>query len=113
MLGQHLPWKMTVQGLPTKKVACMQSHCSCHGVMNTCRCNAVGGVQELHTRYYEPLARIASSLEEIVQGPPMKKLLFMTDSAAIDNELKPHWEVGHLLPLENLMSHVDDHASYW
>ena len=48
--------------------------------------------QELHQRYYEPLARIAGSLDEIVQGPPMKKLLFMTDPAVIDTQLKPLWQ---------------------
>ena len=56
----------------------------------------LGCMQELHQRYYEPLARIAPSLEEIVQGPPMKKLLFMTDPAVIENDLKPLWEVSHL-----------------
>ena len=53
--------------------------------------------QELHQRYYEPLARIASSLDEIVQGPPLKKLLFMTDPAVIDTQLKPLWQ-ARLIP---------------
>ena len=53
--------------------------------------------QELHQRYYEPLARIAGSLDEIVQGPPMKKLLFMTDPAVIDTQLKPLWQ-ARLIP---------------
>ena len=54
-------------------------------------------MQELHQRYYEPLARIAPSLEEIVQGPPVKKLLFMTDPAVIRDDLKPLWEASRLL----------------
>ena len=49
-------------------------------------------VQELHQRYYEPLARIAGSLDEVVQGPPLKKLLFMTDPDVIDTQLKPLWQ---------------------
>ena len=53
-------------------------------------------MQELHQRYYEPLARIAPSLEEILQGPPVKKLLFMTDPAIIDDHLKSLWEVSQL-----------------
>lgn len=53
-------------------------------------------MQELHTRYYEPLARIAPSLEDILQGPPVKKLLFMTDPAVIDSDLKPLWQARHL-----------------
>lgn len=60
---------------------------------------AGGAMQELHQRYYEPLARIAPSLEEILQGPPVKKLLFMTDPSAIDNKLKPLWEVSRPLHL--------------
>lgn len=59
------------------------------------RCDGVHVSQELHHRYYEPLARIASSVEEIVNGPPMKKLLFMTDPAAIDSEFRPLWEARH------------------
>ncbi len=45
--------------------------------------------------YYEPLARVAQSLEEIVQGPPVKKLLFMTDPRIVDAQLKPDWGVRH------------------
>ena len=52
--------------------------------------------QELHTRYYEPLARIAPSLEDILQGPPVKKLLFMTDPAVINSDLKPQWQARRL-----------------
>lgn len=50
--------------------------------------------QELHAVYYEPLAGVAASVEDILQGPPVKKLLFMTDAGRVDAELKPHWMVG-------------------
>lgn len=66
-------------------------------------------MQELHQRYYEPLARIAPSLEDIVQGPPVKKLLFMTDPTIIDDNVKPLWEVSYLdhLPLSLCMSTLE------
>lgn len=54
----------------------------------------VGVLQELHERYYEPLPDVASSLAELLDGPPVKKLLFMTDPAIVDGQLKPFWEVG-------------------
>ena len=44
-------------------------------------------------RYYEPLARVASSVEEVVSGPPLRKLLFMTSPHVVDRHLRPHWEV--------------------
>lgn len=45
-------------------------------------------------RYYEPLAQVAGSVEEVLAGPPLRKLLFMTEPHLVDNHLKPHWEVG-------------------
>lgn len=51
-------------------------------------------MQELHSVYYEPLAQVCPSVEAILAGPPVKKMLFMTDPARVDQELRPHWEVG-------------------
>ncbi|EIE27200.1 HAD-like protein [Coccomyxa subellipsoidea C-169] len=51
-------------------------------------------LQDLHQTYYEPLARVASSLDEILAGPPVKKLLFMTDPSIVDRQLRPHWEAA-------------------
>ena len=51
-------------------------------------------LQELHSVYYEPLAQECPSVEHILAGPPVKKLLFMTDPAHVDEEVRPHWEVG-------------------
>lgn len=48
-------------------------------------------LEELHHRYYEPLARVAGSLEEVLCGPPLRKLLFMTHPRVVDGQLKPHW----------------------
>jgi len=50
-------------------------------------------MQDLHQTYYEPLARVVSSLEDIVEGPPVKKLLFMIDPTIVDGQLRPHWTV--------------------
>ncbi|KAK9806969.1 hypothetical protein WJX72_008996 [[Myrmecia] bisecta] len=49
-------------------------------------------LEELHTRYYEPLSRVAGSLEELLAGPPVKKLLFMTSPERVESLLKPHWK---------------------
>ncbi len=50
-------------------------------------------LQDLHHTYYEPLSRVASSIEEILEGPPAKKLLFMTDPSIVDGQLRPYWTV--------------------
>jgi hypothetical protein len=47
-------------------------------------------LRTLHTTYYEPLAREAS-LETLLAGPAVKKLLFMASPATIDTELRPEW----------------------
>ncbi len=44
-------------------------------------------------RYYEPLADIVPSLAELLAGPPVRKLLFMTDPAVVEAQLKPDWGV--------------------
>ncbi len=41
--------------------------------------------------YYEPLASVKPSIEVLVNGPPVRKLLFMTDPAQVEGLLKPHW----------------------
>lgn len=41
-------------------------------------------------RYYEPLAAVAT-LEEVLRGPALRKLLFMTRPEVVDGHLKPHW----------------------
>ena len=51
--------------------------------------------QELHERYYEPLAAVQDSLEAILSGPPVKKLLFMTDPAVIQSQIIPYWQVSN------------------
>lgn len=42
-------------------------------------------------RYYEPLAHQHSSIEELLLGPSVRKLLFMADPSVVDGLLKPHW----------------------
>lgn len=54
------------------------------------------GLQELHYRYYEPLCQELSSLDKLLAGPPVKKLLFMTDAQAIATQHEPHWKVAYL-----------------
>ena len=49
--------------------------------------------QELHNRYFEPLSEVAPSLAALEAGPPVKKLLFMTDPAVISGHVEPYWEV--------------------
>lgn len=42
-------------------------------------------------RYYEPLAQERSNLQELLHGPAVRKLLFMTDPERVESLLKPHW----------------------
>lgn len=63
-------------------------------------------MQELHERYYEPLAAVQPSLDAILQGPPVKKLLFMTDADVITRQVIPHWQVRHWsVPIFTLCLH--------
>eukprot|EP00892_Ulva_mutabilis_P006781 jgi/Ulvmu1/4475/UM002_0200.1 len=48
-------------------------------------------LKELHTRYYEPLSEVMP-LAELLAGPEVKKLLFMTEPHAIDEVVKPQME---------------------
>jgi hydroxymethylpyrimidine pyrophosphatase-like HAD family hydrolase len=48
-------------------------------------------LEELHARYYEPLARVMPSLEVLLGGAPVRKLLFMADEARVAREIAPHW----------------------
>lgn len=50
--------------------------------------------QELRDVYYEPLARVMPSVNAILDGPPVMKLLFMTDPKVVDAKLKPDWQVA-------------------
>lgn len=61
-------------------------------------CVTIGGmtpeIELLHTRYYEPLAEVTQSVESVVSGPPLRKLLFMTSAEVVSQQLKPDWEVA-------------------
>ena len=48
----------------------------------------------LGCRYYEPLAQVVPCVDDVLSGPPLRKLLFMTQPHVVDSHLKPHWEVG-------------------
>ena len=50
-------------------------------------------VQALKDVYYEPLAEVLPSVDSILAGPPVMKLLFMTDPKIVDSKLKPDWQV--------------------
>ena len=48
-------------------------------------------LERLNTVYYEPLARVAGSVEELLRGPPVRKLLFMSNPERVHDILLPHW----------------------
>lgn len=52
-------------------------------------------IELLHTRYYEPLANIQPSIDLIAGGPPIYKLLLMSDKETID-AIRPHMD-GEIL----------------
>ena len=37
-------------------------------------------------------------MEDILAGPPVKKLLFMTSPSIVNGRLKPDWAVSEVLP---------------
>lgn len=51
-------------------------------------------LQELHSRYFEPLPEVFPSLNALSRGPPVKKLLFMTNPDFVRTHLQPHWQVA-------------------
>eukprot|EP00884_Botryococcus_braunii_P004928 jgi/Botrbrau1/14436/Bobra.0014s0082.1 len=61
---------------------------------HTATLKMTGELRELHERYYEPLAEVVASLPELLEGPPVKKLLFMADPAVLDSHLKPFWQAA-------------------
>lgn len=69
------------------------SHCTSIQFMHTNPMMLSWLLQELHTRYFEPLSIVPPTLEAMLAGPPVKKLLFMTDPSVVDSQLKPHWQV--------------------
>ena len=54
----------------------------------------LGAAQELHEVFWEPKAAVLPSLGALLEGPPVKKLLFMTHAARIASATLPHWQVA-------------------
>ncbi|GMH33966.1 hypothetical protein BSKO_01800 [Bryopsis sp. KO-2023] len=48
-------------------------------------------VEEMHSRYYEPLAKEVT-IDQILQGPTPKKIVLMAEPSRILQEIQPHWE---------------------
>ena len=42
--------------------------------------------------------QVVHSLDALLAGPPVKKILFMTSPEVVDKVLKPHWEMQAALP---------------
>ena len=59
-------------------------------------------------RYYEPLAAVAPSVDQVVAGPVMRKLLFMTSPEVVERTLKPHWAVALAGTAAEMMQAVPD-----
>ena len=77
-------------------------------------------LQELHHRYYEPLCQEVASLDLLLAGPPVKKLLLMADPETISSQHQPHWEVlirrpfspSSSTPAEFMLLLISDHFPY-
>lgn len=63
-------------------------------------------------RYYEPLAAVAP-LEQVLAGPPLRKLLFMTHPEAVEDHLKPHWSAALRGTEAETMQAVPDMLGGW
>ncbi|KAG2429570.1 hypothetical protein HXX76_010805 [Chlamydomonas incerta] len=74
----------------------------CAFLGDTCATTAALGLtpelRSLHETYYEPLAQVYSGAEELLEAAAasggVRKLLFMTDPAAVSQRLIPHWEAA-------------------
>ena len=42
--------------------------------------------------------QVVQSLDALLAGPPVKKILFMTSPEVVDKVLRPHWEMQAALP---------------
>ena len=63
-------------------------------------------IQALKDVYYEPLAQVLPSVDAILRGPPVMKLLFMTDPPIVNAKLKPDWQVNmHHALLSHWLQH--------
>lgn len=60
-------------------------------------------VQALNDVYYEPLADVLPSVDAILAGPPVMKLLFMTHPTIVDSKLKPDWQVTYHACVTNML----------
>lgn len=87
--GPSLEWDVVEAALrfaEDKRIAC------CAFLGDTCAATFMTPyLEELHTRYYEPLSQVMP-LEDLLAGPEIKKLLFMTEPHEIDDLVKPEME---------------------
>ena len=87
--GPSLDWDVVetaLQFAEEKRISC------CAFLGDTCAATFMTPyLKELHTRYYEPLSEVMP-LEDLLAGPAVKKLLFMTEPQEIDDVVKPHLE---------------------
>mmetsp|Transcript_20617 Transcript_20617/g.62091 ORF Transcript_20617/g.62091 Transcript_20617/m.62091 type:complete len:408 (+) Transcript_20617:193-1416(+) len=77
-------------------------------------------LEELHYRYFEPLSDVVPSLAELEAGPPVKKMLFMTDPSVISGKVAPHWQqelVGSgaetMMAVDNMLEVVPQGMHKW
>lgn len=80
-------------------------------------------IVSLHETYYEPLACVAPSLESLLQGPPVKKMLLMAEPSIIQGHVRPFWEaaVSHraqmgasvLQAVPNMLELVPEGVNKW
>ena len=47
---------------------------------------------------FPPPIKVMPSLAALLDGPPVKKILFMSSPQVVDEVLKPHWEPAVLRP---------------
>ena len=45
-------------------------------------------------RFFEPLAKEVNSIEKILEGQPVKKIVLISDPDAIRDVIQPHWNAG-------------------
>lgn len=54
-----------------------------------------------------------ASIDEVMRGPPLRKLLFMTRAEVVDGHLKPHWRAALEGTEAETMQAVPDMLGGW
>jgi hydroxymethylpyrimidine pyrophosphatase-like HAD family hydrolase len=83
---------LAVHGIGGELIAggVLDSSCGFHG--ESCiTTKMTPEVEELHHRYYEPLATVVPTIDDVLEQGPLRKLIFLASPHEITNAIGPEW----------------------